>query len=228
MRAQEHDMDSNNSGLVRRMSGVDALLSEVGRALEVLGGFAHASRPNPAGRPGPDAEPLSAAEQKHAAGLMRVNHVGEVCAQALYRGQAVLSRDDRARGVFRNAAAEEVDHLVWCGQRLAELQSRPSYLNPFWYSGSFALGMLAGLGGSARNLGFMAETEAQVERHLESHLKELPAADARSRRIVEQMRDDEARHRKTAQDQGGKTLPGPARLAMRLMSKVMTTTAYRI
>ncbi|TAM09121.1 MAG: 2-polyprenyl-3-methyl-6-methoxy-1,4-benzoquinone monooxygenase, partial [Pusillimonas sp.] len=130
--------------------------------------------------------------------------------------------------IFEQAAAEEVDHLAWCGQRLHELQSRPSYLNPLWYAGSFAFGMLAGFGGSATNLGFMAETEAQVEQHLESHLKQLPVDDGRSRRIVEQMRADEARHRRTAQASGGRSLPKPVRLAMRAVSKVMTTTAYRI
>lgn len=224
----EQGLTSQQSGSPRRLRGIDAILSEAGVALAVLSGAAHASRPNPAGKPEPDAGLLTAAEQKHSAGLMRVNHVGEVCAQALYRGQALLCRDADARGVFVDAAAEEVDHLIWCGQRLQELQSRPSYLNPLWYAGSFSLGLLAGLGGAPRNLGFMAETEAQVERHLESHLKKLPEGDTRSRRIVEQMRDDEARHGDTARAHGGQALPALARLAMKMMSKVMTMTAYRI
>lgn len=224
----EHLLASQQSGFARRQRRMDALLGEVGTALAVLSGAAHAGRPNPAGKAGPEPEALKPAEQKHSAGLMRVNHVGEICAQALYRGQAMLCRDPEARQVFVNAAAEEVDHLVWCNQRLRELQSRPSYLNPLWYMGSFTLGLAAGLGGTSRNLGFMAETEAQVEQHLESHLKELPAGDERSRRIVERMRDDEARHKDTAQASGGQALPGPVKLAMRCMSKVMTLTAYRI
>src|SRR5690606_22621796 len=126
------------------------------------------------------------------------------------------------------AAAEEVDHLAWCNERLNELQSRPSYLNPLWYAGSFTLGMVAGRAGTARNLGFMAETEAQVEHHLDSHLKQLPEPDERSRRIVEQMRSDEIDHKTTAQQHGGQKLPLPIRVAMRAMAKVMTTTAYRI
>jgi len=211
----------------RSLRGLDAVLAEAGRALQVLTGSAQASRPNPAGRQ--RGEPaLSEAEQRHAAGLMRVNHVGEVCAQALYRGQALLCDDPAARTLLLRAAAEEVDHLAWCADRLEELKSRPSYLNPLWYAGSFALGLAAGRAGTARNLGFMAETEAQVEQHLDGHLTRLPAADERSRRIVEQMRSDEIDHRTTAQREGAQRLPLPVRLAMRAMSKVMTTTAYRI
>lgn len=224
---REH-LTSRQSGFTRHQSRMDALLAEAGTALAVLTGAAHAGRPNPAGKAGPGPEALLPAEQKHSAGLMRVNHVGEICAQALYRGQAVLCRDENARKVFMDAANEEVDHLVWCNQRLRELKSRASYLNPFWYGSSFSLGLLAGLGGTSRNLGFMAETEAQVERHLESHLKELPAGDERSRRIVEQMRDDEARHKDTAQASGAKVLPWPVKFAMRCMSKAMTLTAYRV
>jgi len=211
----------------RSLRGLDAVLAEAGRALQVLSGAAQASRPNPAGRQ--RGEPaLSEAEQRHAAGLMRVNHVGEVCAQALYRGQALLCKDSAARALLLRAAAEEVDHLAWCGDRLDELKSRPSYLNPLWYAGSFALGLAASRAGTARNLGFMAETEAQVEQHLDGHLTQLPAADERSRRIVEQMRSDEIDHRATAQREGARRLSLPVRLAMRAMSKVMTTTAYRI
>lgn len=219
---------SQPSGFARRQSRLDTVLGEVGTALAVLSGAVQAGRPNPAGKAGPEPEALQPAEQKHSAGLMRVNHVGEICAQALYRGQAVLSRDAKARQVFMDAAAEEVDHLAWCNQRLRELRSRPSYLNPLWYTGSFTLGLVAGMGGTSRNLGFMAETEAQVERHLESHLRELPLEDERSRRIVEQMRDDEARHKDTAYSSGGRVMPRPVRFAMRCMAKVMTLTAYRV
>jgi len=211
----------------RQMRGLDAVLAEAGRALQVLAGAASAGRPNPAGRLRGEST-LSDTERRHAAGLMRVNHVGEVCAQALYRGQAIMCEDPATRALLLDAASEEVDHLAWCRERLDELQSRPSYLNPFWYAGSFALGLAAGRAGTARNLGFMAETEAQVEQHLDGHLTQLPAGDERSRRIVEQMRTDEIGHRTTAQREGAQRLPLPIRLGMRLMSKVMTTTAYRI
>lgn len=213
--------------LPRQMKGLDAVLAEAGRALQVLAGAAQAGRPNPAGRLRGESS-LTDAERRHAAGLMRVNHVGEVCAQALYRGQALMCQDPATRALLLDAAAEEVDHLAWCRERLDELQSRPSYLNPFWYAGSFALGLAAGRAGTARNLGFMAETEAQVEQHLDGHLTQLPAGDERSRRIVEQMRTDEIGHRTTAQREGAQRLPLPIRLGMRVMSKVMTTTAYRI
>lgn len=219
---------SGGSAFLRRASMLDNVLSEAGRALQVLSGAAHAARPNPAGRPEPAATQLSAAEQKHAAALMRVNHVGEVCAQALYRGQAVFCRDEPVQKVLRKAAAEEVDHLVWCRDRLRELHNRPSYLNPLWYAGSFSLGVMASYAGVSKNLGFMAETEAQVEHHLNKHLDELPAGDARSRTIVEQMRDDEISHRSTAQLHGAQVLPAPVRFAMRGMAKIMTTTAYWI
>jgi ubiquinone biosynthesis monooxygenase Coq7 len=159
---------------------------------------------------------------------MRVNHVGEVCAQALYRGQAAAVSSQESAEFFLEAAAEEVDHLGWCSQRLRELGSRPSLLNPLWYAGSFALGVLASRAGSAQSLGFMAETERQVEAHLEGHLTELPVADSRSRAIVEEMKQDEVKHRVNAEFRGAQVLPKPLRSAMRLMSKVMTKTAYRI
>lgn len=216
----------------RRMSVVDNILAEVGRAVSVLEGSVHAGRPNPAGKlPFKTAETeseLTPAEQRHAAGLMRVNHVGEICAQALYRGQAVFCGDAAIRNVLHDAASEEVDHLVWCQERLSELDSRPSVLNPFWYAGSFTLGLLASKAGRGKNLGFMAETERQVEEHLNGHLESLPAGDQRSRQIVAQMRDDEIVHRTTAEDHGAHQLPGPLRLAMRAMSRIMTTTAYRL
>lgn len=216
-----------NATPVRALRGLDGVLAEVGRALQVLSGSAQSARPNPAGRRQAEAE-LTDAERRHAAGLMRVNHVGEICAQALYRGQALLSDDPATRQLLLKAAAEEVDHLAWCSERLTELQSRPSHLNPLWYAGSFVLGLAASRAGTARNLGFMAETEAQVEQHLEGHLTQLPPTDERSRRIVEQMRLDEISHRTTAQREGAQRLPFPIRLGMRAMAKVMTTTAYRI
>lgn len=224
-------LNVSHSGFLRRSNPLEDVLAEVGRALQVLGGSAQAGRPNPAG-PKPlnaaEQESLSDPEQRHAAGLMRVNHVGEICAQALYRGQAMFCRDASIRNVLYQAAAEEVDHLVWCNERLDELNSRPSLLNPLWYAGSFSLGVIASRAGIPRNLGFMAETERQVEQHLDDHLEQLPPQDARSRRIVEQMRDDEIEHRSTAESHGAIPLPGPVKAAMRLMSKVMTTTAYRI
>lgn len=218
-----------NVGFSRRMGTLDRLLAELGRAVQVLDGSVHAGRPNPAGKPDLQAKAdLSAKEQQHAAGLMRVNHVGEICAQALYRGQALFCRDATIERLLHKAAAEEVDHLVWCKQRLDELQSRPSLLNPFWYAGSFGLGVLASRAGVAKNLGFMAETERQVEQHLDSHLRDLPVQDQRSRDIVKQMRDDEINHRNTAESNGAGVLRLPVRWGMKAMSKVMTITAYRI
>jgi ubiquinone biosynthesis monooxygenase Coq7 len=201
------------------------LLAEADRALRVLSNSATAGRPYPAkSEEAPNA--MSAQEKRHAAGLMRVNHVGEVCAQALYRGQASVCREPAPRALLLNAASEEVDHLVWCNERLTELGSRPSLLNPVWYAGSFALGVLASYAGVPRNLGFMAETERQVEAHLEEHLRTLPVQDERSREIVRKMKDDEAEHRASAERAGGVPLPAPVKAAMRAMSKVMTTTAY--
>lgn len=221
----------SGSGFNRRLSLADRVIAEVSRAVQVLDGSVHASRPNPAGKPSADAvnkETLSPSEQRHAAGLMRVNHVGEICAQALYRGQAVFCRDASIQQVLYKAAAEEVDHLVWCRERLAELNSRPSVLNPLWYLGSFSLGLVAGRAGTGPNLGFMAETERQVEQHLDSHLKELPQADQRSRDIVKQMKADEIDHRHTAQAHGANRLGKPVQQAMRFMSRIMTRTAYHL
>jgi len=212
---------------LRRTSPLDALLAEADRALRVLSNSATSSRPYPAKAEEP-LTALSAQEKRHAAGLMRVNHVGEICAQALYRGQASVCREAAPRALLLNAASEEVDHLVWCNERLTELGSRPSLLNPVWYAGSFALGVLASYAGVPRNLGFMAETERQVEAHLEEHLRTLPVHDERSREIVRKMKDDEAEHRASAERAGGVPLPGPVKAAMRAMSKVMTTTAYWI
>jgi len=211
----------------RRRGPLDPLFAEIDRALRVLSGAAASARPYPASAAEP-VPPLSDPQKRHAAGLMRVNHVGEVCAQALYRGQAAACREAPVRELLRDAAAEEVDHLAWCARRLEELGSRPSLLNPVWYAGSFTLGALASCAGTARNLGFMAETERQVEAHLDGHLRSLPDADQRSRQIVSQMKDDEARHRSSAERAGGVPLPAPVRGAMRAMSRVMTATAYWI
>lgn len=213
----------------RRYSLADRVFAELGTALEVLSGTSRASRPNPAGSQMASGAPqLSQAEARHAAGLMRVNHVGEVCAQALYRGQALMCREEGVRKVFETAAQEEVDHLSWCRDRILELNSRTSLLNPLWYAGSFGLGVLASAAGRERNLGFMAETERQVEAHLERHLTDLPAQDSRSRTIVQQMKTDEIHHRETAEHHGGTPLPLPVRGIMKAMSKVMTTLAYRV
>lgn len=216
----------------RRQSRMDKLLAEFGRALQVIDGTMMASRPNPASSlPADDASQasptLTSAEARHAAGLMRVNHVGEICAQALYRGQALFCRDAAISDLLLQAAVEEVDHLVWCNERLVELSSRPSLLNPLWYAGSFSLGVVASRAGTRRNLGFMAETERQVEEHLDSHLQRLPAQDQRSRAIVAQMREDEIEHKTTAENNGASKLPLPVKLAMKAMSRVMTATAYR-
>ena len=214
---------------VRRPALFDAVLTEVGHALNVLSRSAQAARPNPAGRSlTKKEEHLSESEAKHAAGLMRVNHVGEVCAQALYRGQALMTQDASIKELLYEASSEEVDHLVWCDDRLKELGSRPSVLNPLWYVASLGLGVIASKAGTPYNLGFMAETERQVEQHLDSHLESLPKQDERSRQIVEQMRIDEIEHRLTAENHGARDLPFPVKTAMRIMSKVMTTSAYRI
>src|SRR5690554_4803857 len=208
----ESNHSSYPSGFVRRSNPLEKILGEVGRALQVLEGSAQAGRPNPAGPlplTGDQQETLTPAERQHAAGLMRVNHVGEICAQALYRGQAMFCADESIKRVLYQAAAREVGHLAWCRERLDELGSRPSLLNPLWYLGSFSMGALASNAGIPRNLGFMAETERQVEQHLDGHLQDLPRDDTRSRRIVEQMRDDEIEHRTTAETHGASPLPTP-------------------
>ena len=159
---------------------------------------------------------------------MRVNHVGEICAQALYQAQALSTRDAALRRHFEQAAREETDHLAWTQQRLDELGARASLLNPLWYAGSFAIGLIAGRGGDAVSLGFVVETERQVEQHLESHLDRLPSADLASHAIVSAMKDDEARHAATAQGAGAAELPGPLRWIMRAAARVMTTTAHYV
>jgi ubiquinone biosynthesis monooxygenase Coq7 len=175
----------------------------------------------------PDSE-LNAQEQRHSAGLMRVNHVGEVCAQALYDAQGRRASTSTIRRQFAQSGREEEDHLAWTAQRLAELGSQPSLLNPLFYAGAYVLGSAAARMGDAVSLGFVVETERQVEAHLDSHLEELPPHDAKSRAIVTQMRDDEAAHGAKAQSLGASELPLPVRVVMRAMAKVMTTTAYYI
>jgi len=205
---------------------MDTLITEFDRALRTV--FATASSV----RPHPDAAledaPLSAEEKRHAAGLMRVNHCGEVCAQALYQGQALTARDPVAREALREAAHEEVEHLAWTERRIAELGGHKSVLNPLWYAGSLAIGVAAGVIGDRWNLAFLAETEHQVGAHLESHLASLPVSDARSRAIVSQMAVDEAAHADKAIALGAATLPAPIKGAMQAMSKVMTGLSYRI
>ncbi|MDL5032659.1 2-polyprenyl-3-methyl-6-methoxy-1,4-benzoquinone monooxygenase [Pelomonas sp. APW6] len=203
----------------------DRLLSAVGHGLLTVWGRPAAGRANPA-HSAPAA--LTDTERAHAGALMRVNHVGEVCAQALYQSQALLSRDEGLRKQLHQAAAEEIDHLAWTRERLDELQDRPSLLNPLWYGGAFALGGLAGLLGDKVSLGFLIETERQVEQHLASHLDRLPAEDRRSWEIVDQMKQDEAAHAQHALDAGGRSLPAPIPDLMRLAARVMTTVAHRL
>lgn len=205
---------------------LDALLTAADRARRALFAPAQASRPLPGGAE-PPAE-LSPSEQQHVAGLMRVNHAGEIAAQALYHGQAMVARDPATRDFLLHAAREEADHLAWCESRLRELHASPSLLNPLWYAGSFAIGALAALAGDRTSLGFVVETERQVEGHLEEHLGQLPRNDGRSRAILEQMRRDEMAHGSGARAAGGVDLSGPVRALMRLTSRVMTRTAYRI
>ena len=208
------------------MSGLDDLIFAFDRSLRVITGVSVAHRPNPAAKV-PD-QALSEPERRHSSGLMRVNHVGEVCAQALYEAQARFARNPGTQAQLRHAGEEELDHLAWTAARLTELGSRPSLLNPLWYAGSFALGAIAARMGDAQSLGFVVETERQVEAHLNSHLSELPTSDLRSRAIVAQMRDDEAAHGASAQAMGAADLPLPVRTAMRGMAKLMTGTAYYI
>jgi ubiquinone biosynthesis monooxygenase Coq7 len=209
------------------MLPVDRLIIEFDTALRSIAGGANAGRPTPESH-STTKHTLDAAERKHAAGLMRVNHVGEVCAQALYQSQKLVARDPQIREMLEHSAQEEMDHLAWCETRLKELDSHTSYLNPFWYAGSFAIGLLAGLAGDKWSLGFVAETEKQVEAHLENHLEKLPLEDQRSRAIVDQMRIDEREHGQAALHAGGATLPEPIQKIMQTVSKVMTTTAYKI
>ena len=204
----------------------EQFIIEFDRALRTVFASARSQRPVPGGEL-PEAD-LSDQEKAHVSGLMRVNHVGEICAQALYQGQALTSRDPSVREALRSAADEETEHLAWTEQRLAELGGRKSLLNPVWYVGALSMGVLAGRLGEKWNLGFLAETERQVEAHLDSHLECLPERDGRSREIVDQMRRDEIKHAETALRLGAVELPVPVKLAMKFAAKVMTGTAYRI
>jgi 3-demethoxyubiquinol 3-hydroxylase len=205
---------------------LDTLIIGFDRALRTLSGTATPARPVPGAKlPETVLEPH---ERRQAAGLMRVNHTGEVCAQALYSAQALVARDPEIRARYDRAAREEEDHLAWTQTRLAEMGDRPSLLNPLWYAGSFAIGLVAGIAGDRANLGFVVETERQVEEHLTSHMDRLPQNDAKSRAIVEQMRDDETRHGTMALEAGALPLPYPVRRAMRAAADVMRAVAYRI
>ena len=210
----------------RHLSPLDRLLDSAQNALSTVAGNPRAERANP-GNASPDVV-LDDAERRHAAGLMRINHVGEVCAQALYIGQAAVARDPATRAHLLEAAQEETDHLAWCADRLRELDSRPSLLNPLWYAGSYTIGALAGLRGDGWNLGFVVETEHQVEAHLEEHLRTLPEADQRSRAILRVMKEDEARHADHAEAAGAKVLPQPIPTLMKAASTVMKAVAYRL
>ncbi|MGI9287501.1 MAG: 2-polyprenyl-3-methyl-6-methoxy-1,4-benzoquinone monooxygenase [Pseudomonadales bacterium] len=211
----------------RSLSLIDQCLSGFDRALKTVAGGAPAAQ-----RSSPAADvatvELNAMERKHVAGLMRVNHTGEVCAQALYKGQALGARSKDVREAMQNAAAEEVDHLAWCEQRIHELEGHTSYLNPLWYGLSFSMGALAGAVGDKVSLGFIAATEDQVCEHLQEHLDRLPPADNKSRVIIEQMLEDEAQHAEHALESGGQAFPLPVKRAMTGLARVMTRSSYRI
>ncbi len=211
---------------IRRLSPLDRLLAGGQNALETVFGQPLAERESPAAACADVV--MAEAQRRHAAGLMRINHVGEVCAQALYIGQATVAREPATRAQLLHAAQEETDHLAWCADRLNELGSRTSLLNPLWYGGSFAIGALAGLRGDGWNLGFVVETERQVEAHIGEHLESLPPEDLRSRAILGRMKEDEARHAQQAEAAGARTLPFPIPRVMATASKVMKTVAYRI
>ncbi len=218
----------------RTLSRFDLWLCAADQALRTLSGAVTAARPLPNPTVGPAAAtttgstPLPDDQRKASAALMRVNHVGEVCAQALYQAQALTARTPELRAQMLQAAQEELDHLAWTQQRLSQLNDRPSLLNPLWYAGSFAIGLAAGRAGDAISLGFVVETERQVEEHLAGHLERLPAQDLASRAIVDQMREDEIRHGREAQAAGAAPLPAPVQGVMRLAAKVMTTTAHHL
>jgi ubiquinone biosynthesis monooxygenase Coq7 len=217
-------IDQNLKG--RGFGCADRLIAEFDLALRTVTGVHRAGRQSPA-----EAQvevELDAATREHAAALMRVNHVGEVCAQALYQGQALTARNTEAKEALAKAAREEEDHLAWSADRIRELGGRTSLLNPLWYAGSLAIGTVAGLLGDRWNLAFLAETERQVEEHLTGHLAQLDPADRRTGAVVEAMRIDEAKHRATAIELGAAELPAPAKAAMRLLAKAMTTIAYRV
>lgn len=226
-RSKARDLEplATDPGL-RRMNRTDQLITAFDHGLRTLFAPAHARRAEP-GADLPEAE-LADRERDVAAALMRVNHTGEVCAQALYQGQMLAVRDPRVRHALASAAQEETDHLAWTQSRISALGGRRSVLDPVFYAGSFAMGLAAGLLGDRWNLGFLAETERQVESHLSEHLERLPAGDQRSRAVVEQMRADESRHARGAVRQGGADLPGPVKSVMRAVSKAMTGSTYYV
>jgi 3-demethoxyubiquinol 3-hydroxylase len=203
---------------------LDKLIIEFDKGLKTLTASAHSVRPHP--DKNVQETELSAEEKRHALGLMRVNHCGEVCAQALYNGQSLTAKNPQIVDALQQASKEETEHLAWCEKRIHALGGHTSFLNPLWYAGSFTLGVIAGAIGDKWNLGFLAETEHQVGAHLEKHLHELPASDEKSRAILEQMKTDEAQHADTAIGLGGAELPAPIKAAMKQMSKVMTSTTY--
>jgi 3-demethoxyubiquinol 3-hydroxylase len=211
---------------LRTFNRFDKLLIQAQHALSTSLGIAHAERENPA--TGTLHGILDDKERRHAAGLMRVNHTGEVCAQALYVGQAAVARDDATRTQLLEAAQEEQDHLAWCSDRLRELDAKPSIFNPIWYAGSYTIGLAAGWRGDGWNLGFVVETERQVEAHLAEHLETLPPSDARSRKILSTMKEDEARHAEHAEHAGARKLPHPIPRMMAFTSSVMKAVAYRL
>ena len=218
---------SDHSSSRSNLSALDQLLIQFDQALRsCMPGVGQSGRKSPA--QGIDGSELSNSEKRHAAGLMRINHTGEVCAQALYQGQAMTAKLGEVRAAMEHAAAEESDHLAWCDQRLGELGSQPSILNPLWYALSFGVGATAGLAGDKWSLGFVAETEQQVCDHLEDHLQKLPEQDEKSKAILEQMIVDEKQHGETARQAGGAELPLAVRLAMTSMSQVMKKTTYQI
>jgi ubiquinone biosynthesis monooxygenase Coq7 len=211
----------------RNYSKLDRFIASIDDALRISTGDAPVPfRENPAG----DlvAADLDKDDRRHVAGLMRINHTGEICAQALYAGQAATAHHDETREAMQLAADEEIDHLSWCADRLKELDSRPSVLNPLWYAGSFAIGAVAGIAGDDWSLGFVKETENQVEAHLQDHLEKLPAGDTRSQAILDQMKEDEAKHAEMAVEAGARDLPPPIRRAMTLTADIMKALAYRI
>jgi ubiquinone biosynthesis monooxygenase Coq7 len=208
------------------MNKIDALISSVDNALRALTGGSHASRPAPEAPPGQDAAELTPEQRRLSGALIRVDHVGEICAQALYQAQALTARSDTLREQMRQAARDEVDHLAWTRKRLEQLGDRTSLFNPIWYAGAFTIGLIAGRAGDRWSLGFVSETERQVEKHLASHLDRLPEADTASRAIVEQMKVDEARHADAADAAGAAPLPAPVKALMRAAAKVMTRTAH--
>lgn len=212
----------------RSYDPIDRLVAALDQAMRTVFVRHHGARPMPTARTTPKHDQLTTAERRLSASLMRVNHAGEVCAQALYQAQSLTARTPRVRAAMEHAAQEENDHLDWCEQRIEALAERTSLLNPLWYAGSFAIGMAAGLTGDKWNLAFLAETERQVVRHLEGHLERLPENDVESRAVVKQMHDDEANHAATAVDSGAAELPAPIKKLMGMAAAVMTTAAARI